>query len=103
MRVLRRPVEIARRKTTFAFTPQELLVAAITWKSFVARLHQLCEQKKSAPDLEAVLGDYVRCWARWVNGELGADKKNSASAGRFLVAMDQSSLTLFVLDLRVDL
>jgi len=36
----------------------------------VARLHRLYEQKKTAPDLEAVLGDYVRRWVRWIEGGL---------------------------------
>jgi hypothetical protein len=48
------------------FTPYVLAVAKKTVDHFVARLNRLYEVKKTAPDTEAVLGDYVLRWLRWV-------------------------------------
>lgn len=50
----------------YYFSPQGLMVANITWTTFVSRLHRLYEQKKTQPDWTAVLGDYVTRWWRWV-------------------------------------
>ncbi len=35
--------------------------------------HRLYAQKKTAPDVEAALGDYVRRWLRWVQAALGEE------------------------------
>ncbi len=42
-------------------------------QTFTVHLHRLYEQKKTAPDVEAVLGDYVRRWLRWVHAALGKE------------------------------
>ncbi len=49
----------------YHFSRQPLSLAAKTVRNFIARLHRLYEQKKTAPDMAAVLGDYVRRWTRW--------------------------------------
>ena len=41
-------------------------MAEKTGDNFIARLHRLYEHKKTAPDREAVLGDYVQRWLRRV-------------------------------------
>ncbi len=55
----------------YQFGPNGLSVAKKTVENFVAHLHRLYEQKKTAPDREAVLGDYVRRWRGWVQAGLG--------------------------------
>lgn len=40
------------------YRPEAVVYNAIVF--FAARLHWLYEQKKTAPDIEAVLGDYVQ-------------------------------------------
>jgi RNA-directed DNA polymerase len=50
----------------YQFSPNGLSVAEKTLQNFVARLRRLYEQKKTAPDVGAALGDYVRRWWRWV-------------------------------------
>ncbi len=44
-----------------------------TNQSSAARLHRFYGQKKTAPDVEAVLGDYVRLWLRWVQAALSEE------------------------------
>lgn len=50
----------------FRFSPQSLRVADVTINKFAARLNRLYEQKNTAPDLGAALGEYARRWWRWV-------------------------------------
>ena len=45
------------------YSPNGLSVAKKTVENFITRLHRLYDQKKTAPNREAVLGDY---WLRWV-------------------------------------
>lgn len=50
----------------YQFSTRGLTVARKTITRFIARLHRLYEQKKAAPDVGAILGDYVRRWLQWV-------------------------------------
>ena len=52
----------------YRFSREGLAVAPKTVEQFVARLTRLYEQKKTAPDFEAALGDYVRRWCGWATG-----------------------------------
>jgi RNA-directed DNA polymerase len=63
----------------YQFSPNGLSVAEKTLQNFVARLRRLYEQKKTAPDLEAVLGDYLRRWLCWV--PVGIGKSRCVFAG----------------------
>jgi RNA-directed DNA polymerase len=58
----------------YHFSPQGLSVAEITWKKFMARLHRLYEQQKTAPQGAVVPGDavkyYVTRWLRWTQAGL---------------------------------
>jgi len=75
----------------YHFSPRGLGLARKTVENFLARATRLYEQEREAPDGASMLGLYVRRWVSWVEGGLGADKKNPASAGRFLFMKDQSS------------
>jgi hypothetical protein len=55
--------EIGQQQT---FSTYVLGVAEKTVDNFIARLHRLYEQKKTAPGRGAVLGGYVLRWLRWV-------------------------------------
>jgi len=52
----------------YYYSREYLQVAIKTVSNFAERLHRLYEQKKTAPDLGAVLGEYV---VRWLRGCLG--------------------------------
>ena len=52
------------------------------YENCVARAIRLYEQKKTAPDREAVLGDYVRRWLCWVPAGLGI-RKRAFSTGTY--------------------
>ncbi|MEN8133620.1 MAG: hypothetical protein ABFS45_26340 [Pseudomonadota bacterium] len=52
------------------FTETQLNVATKTIENFVARLHRLYEQQKTAPAGAVILGDYVRRWWQWVGSGL---------------------------------
>ena len=54
----------------YHFSPRGLMIANITWTKFVARLHRLYEQKKTAPEGAAILGHYVTRWVRWTQAGL---------------------------------
>ena len=58
----------------YHFSPRGLGVAEKTVENFVAHLHRLYEQQKTAPGCAVVLGDYVRRWWRWVRAGLGVGK-----------------------------
>jgi hypothetical protein len=45
---------------------KSLGVAQKTLEHFAARLHRLYEQRKTHPDRDAIPGDYVQRWVRWV-------------------------------------
>jgi hypothetical protein len=55
----------------YHFSFNELTVAEVTWKKFLARLYRLYEQKKASPECDVLLGLYVRRWRRWVMAGLG--------------------------------
>jgi RNA-directed DNA polymerase len=55
----------------YRFSPQGLEVAVKTIEQFIARFHRLYEQKKTAPNIEAVLGEYETRWLRWTQAGLG--------------------------------
>jgi len=59
----------------YHFSPKGLMIASITCRKFVARWHRLYEQKKTHPDRDALLGDYVRRWIRWTSAELNSKKQ----------------------------
>jgi len=59
----------------YHFNPKCLMIANITWKKFVARLHRLYEQKKAAANCDALLGEYVRRWMRWASAGLTSHQK----------------------------
>jgi len=61
----------------YLFHATALTVATKTIENFVTRYHRLYEQKKTAPDVEAVLGDYVQRWRRWVFAALRNEFKQS--------------------------
>ncbi|MCP3661301.1 MAG: hypothetical protein GY696_02210 [Gammaproteobacteria bacterium] len=50
-----------------------LSLATKTFENFISRLTRLYEQKKTAPDVGAALGEYVRRWLRWVQAALGEE------------------------------
>ena len=54
----------------YHFSREPLALAAKTVRHFVARLHRLYEQQKTAPEGAAVLGDYVTRWLRWTRAGL---------------------------------
>lgn len=41
-------------------------------ETLVARLHRLYEQKKTHPDRDALLVDYVHRWCRWTTAGLAS-------------------------------
>jgi RNA-directed DNA polymerase len=55
----------------YRFSHQPLQLAAVTVERFMARCHRLYEQQQKAPELGAVLGDYVTRWRRWAAAGLG--------------------------------
>ena len=59
-----------------------LMIANITRSKFVARLHQLYEQKKAEADCDVLLGDYVRRWLRWTNAGLNSSKQLMINYGQ---------------------
>jgi len=63
----------------YRFSPDGLRVATKTVENFIVRLHRLYEQKKTAPDREAVLGEYVQRWCRWVQAGLGLSIRTLSS------------------------
>ena len=59
----------------YHFSPKGLMIANITWRKFIARLHRLYEQKKTDDDCQTILGDYVRRWIRWTSAGLNSKKQ----------------------------
>lgn len=55
----------------YYFSREGLAVARKTSEQFAARLPQLYAQKKTAPDFEAALGDYVQRWCESMRVGLG--------------------------------
>jgi hypothetical protein len=66
-----------------------LTISRRTLENFVTRYRRLYEQKKTAPDCEAVLGDYVRRWWRWVFAAL----ENELSSHPFCITTARESQT----------
>ena len=60
----------------YHFSPEGITVATATVQRFVARATRLYEQERETPGGVTQLGLYVQRWVRWVEGGLGADKKN---------------------------
>ena len=54
----------------YHFSPEGLSVAVVTWEKFAARWRRLYEQKKTHPERDALLGDYVMRWQRWTRAGL---------------------------------
>jgi hypothetical protein len=63
----------------YHYSRKPLQLAASTVRHFVARLHRLYEQQKTAPEGAAVLGEYVTRWLRWTRAGL-RELGGSASA-----------------------
>ncbi len=57
----------------YHFSRKPLSLAVKTVRKFFAHLHRVYQQKKTAHYVEAVLGDYVRRWLRWVLAALGKE------------------------------
>lgn len=76
----------------YHFSPRGLGLARKTVENFLVRATRLYEQEREKPEGPSVLELYMWRWVSWIEGGLGADKKNPASAGRFLFTKDQSSL-----------
>ena len=63
----------------YHYSRKPLQLAASTVRHFVARLHLLYEQQKTAPEGAVVLGEYVTRWLRWTRAGL-RDSGDSARA-----------------------
>jgi hypothetical protein len=54
----------------YHFSRHGLSVSARTIKNSLHKLHRLYEQKKTALEGAAILGDYVKRWQRWATAGL---------------------------------
>ena len=68
----------------YHYSRKPLQLAASTVRHFVARLHLLYEQQKTAPEGAVVLGEYVTRWLRWTRAGLreSGDSARALTPGR---------------------
>lgn len=54
----------------YQFSPHGMSVSASTIENGLQKLHRLYEQKKTAPEGAAILGEYIKRWRRWATAGL---------------------------------